>query len=138
MPDAARPGPSELWQQAGGDGERYRQLLRQHGHLLSPGDEGYEEGRAGLPCGWPGKGGDRAGHVAPARYALTVLHRRDPDSGPGTDGEGDPTTGLTVCGLPMGESELWQPVEARDGDPLCPGCENPGAAPAADIQEALL
>ena len=77
-------------------------------------------------------------HTAPARYVLTVLHRQDPDAGPGKDGEGEPTTGRTVCGLPMAESELWQPVEARDGDPLCQGCENPGAAPAADIQEALL
>lgn len=57
-----RPGPRELWQQAGGgtpayDRERYLELLREHGHLLSPGDEGYEEGSRALPCGWePGKG----------------------------------------------------------------------------------
>jgi hypothetical protein len=47
----------ELWHQAGGDGERYRRLMREHGHLLSPGDEGYEEGSRNLPCGWPGKRG---------------------------------------------------------------------------------
>jgi hypothetical protein len=77
-------------------------------------------------------------HVAPARFVLTVLHRQDPDAGPGRDGEGEPTVGQTLCGLLMGESELWRPVEAREGDRLCAGCETPGAAEAADIQEALL
>ncbi len=63
-----------------------------------------------------------AAYVAPARYALTSLHRPDPDGKPGTDGEGEPTTGRTVCGLLMGADELWVPVEARDGDPLCRQC----------------
>lgn len=58
MNEGSRPAPSELWQQAGGDGDRYRELLREHGHLLSPGDEGYEEAPASLPCGWPGKSSD--------------------------------------------------------------------------------
>lgn len=61
MDSTARPGPAELWQQAGGDGERYRQLLRQHGHLLGPGDDGYEEAPAGLPCGWPHGSDDKEG-----------------------------------------------------------------------------
>lgn len=62
-----KPGPRELWQQAGGgtpayDRERYLGLLREHGHLVSPGDEGYEETPRSLPCGWePGKGGDPVG-----------------------------------------------------------------------------
>lgn len=49
------PSPYDLWVQAGEDGDRYRQLLREHGHLLSPGDEGYGEGSRNLPCGWPGR-----------------------------------------------------------------------------------
>jgi hypothetical protein len=53
MPD--RPSPFTLWQQAEGDGERYRELMREHGHLLAPGDEGYDEATDSLPCGWPGK-----------------------------------------------------------------------------------
>lgn len=57
MTGTARPGPMELWHEAGGDGERYRQLMREHGHLLSPGDEGYEQGSRNLPCGWPAKRG---------------------------------------------------------------------------------
>jgi hypothetical protein len=77
-------------------------------------------------------------HVAPARYALGTLHRQDPEATSGTDPEGDPFTGQTVCGLLMGESELWVPVELRATDSLCGGCESPEAAPAADIQEALL
>jgi hypothetical protein len=57
-PEAApKPQPARLWEQAGEDPERYRDLMRQHGHLLAPGDEGYEEGSRSLPCGWePGKG----------------------------------------------------------------------------------
>lgn len=51
---ADRPSAYELWMEAGEDRARYRELLRQHGHLLSPGDEGYEQASATLPCGWPG------------------------------------------------------------------------------------
>jgi hypothetical protein len=57
MTGTARPSPMKLWQEAGGDGERYRELMRQHGHLLSPGDEGYDETSRNLPCGWPGNRG---------------------------------------------------------------------------------
>lgn len=49
----------ELWRQAGGatkdfDRARYLDLMRQHGHLLSPGDAGYGEAPEG-PCGWPAR-----------------------------------------------------------------------------------
>jgi hypothetical protein len=54
--DAKPPAPHELWQQAGGDPETYRGLMRQHGHLLAPGDEGYEDGGRNLSCGWPHRG----------------------------------------------------------------------------------
>lgn len=40
------PSAYELWVQAGGDRDAYRQLLRDHG-LLSPGNA------EPLPCGWP-------------------------------------------------------------------------------------
>ena len=53
MTGTARPSPAELWQQAGGSAGRYRQLLREHGHLLAPGDEGYDDAPGSLPCGWP-------------------------------------------------------------------------------------
>jgi hypothetical protein len=61
MPDestgfADRPSPGLLWLEAGGDDARYRELLREHGLLLSPGDPGYDEAPRTLPCGWqPGK-----------------------------------------------------------------------------------
>jgi hypothetical protein len=48
-----KPSIGQLWNQAGGDGERYRELMREHGYILKPGDEGYEEGVRNLPCGWP-------------------------------------------------------------------------------------
>lgn len=46
-----RPSPGQLWAEAGGDGIRYRALLREHGHLvpLKPGEKAEP-----LPCGWPG------------------------------------------------------------------------------------
>src|SRR5579872_1838085 len=60
-----QPGfsPDELWRQAGGgtdsyDRDRYLDLLREHGHLLSPGDEGYDHAAPDLPCGWPHRGGN--------------------------------------------------------------------------------
>ena len=31
---ADRPSPHELWHQAGGDEERYRRLLEEHGHVV--------------------------------------------------------------------------------------------------------
>lgn len=55
----SRPGPYELlWRQAGGgtkdyDPGRYGDLMHEHGYLLRPGDEGYEEAPRNLPCGWP-------------------------------------------------------------------------------------
>lgn len=48
------PSPAELWQQAGGDPQKYRDLLAEHGHLLRPGDDGYDEAVAKLPCQGPG------------------------------------------------------------------------------------
>ena len=54
-----KPSIERLWQQSGGDGGRYRELMRQHGYILSPGDEGYEDGSRTLPCGWqPGTAAD--------------------------------------------------------------------------------
>lgn len=54
----AEPSVYELWQQAGGespdfDRTRYLDLMHEHGYLLRPGDDGYEEAPKGLPCGWP-------------------------------------------------------------------------------------
>ncbi len=70
----------------------------------------------------------RDAYVAPARYALTALHRQDPDARPGVAADGDPIRGWTVCGLPMTVSALWTAVEARDGDPLCRQCTLAGVA----------
>jgi hypothetical protein len=49
----------DLWVQAGGgtpsyDRQRYLDLLSEHGALLSPGDDGYDDAPRNLPCGWPG------------------------------------------------------------------------------------
>lgn len=56
MADTTKPSPAGLWQQASGDGERYRQLMRELGYVLQPGDERYEQGSRKPPCGWePGK-----------------------------------------------------------------------------------
>ena len=66
-------------------------------------------------------------YVAPARYALTALHRPDPEAPPDMTSL-ERMDGWTVCGLPMLESGLWVPVEARDGDPLCRQCTVAGVA----------
>lgn len=73
-------------------------------------------------------------YVAPARYALTGLHRRDPAIPPVTTGP-DPSNGATLCGLPMLTAELWRPVDGRDGDTLCPGCLPAISRPAEDLAE---
>jgi hypothetical protein len=39
------PSPYELWVEADGDPEKYRALLREHGHLIPGKPEP-------LPCGW--------------------------------------------------------------------------------------
>jgi len=63
--------------------------------------------------------------VAPASKVLTVLHRPDP-SIPAVETGPDPADGATVCGLPMLRAENWLPVERREGDRLCPGCDGAG------------
>ena len=50
-PAPVRPSPFELWQQSGGNRELYLDLMREHGHLLSPGDPGYDESAGLPPCG---------------------------------------------------------------------------------------
>lgn len=52
-----RPTPYELWVQAKENPDDYRRLLREHGHILRPGDAGYDpDAPRTLPCGWsPGK-----------------------------------------------------------------------------------
>jgi hypothetical protein len=57
-----KPDAYDLWVQAGGgtpgySRDRYQELLREHGLILSPGDDGYEQGVRNLPCGWPGRSG---------------------------------------------------------------------------------
>lgn len=66
-------------------------------------------------------------YVAPARRVLTRLHRPDP-AGATDPAAPDPVEGHTRCGLPMLASELWQPVDGKDGETLCTGCLLPGAA----------
>ena len=60
-----KPSPAELWNQAGGDAQRYRDLMVEYGHLLRPGDEGYGEGSRNLACGWPGESVLRLTEPAP-------------------------------------------------------------------------
>src|ERR1039458_4035120 len=69
-------------------------------------------------------------YIAPARYVLTVLHRKDPSIPPLTKGPG-PAEGVTLCGLPLLLAELWRPVDSRDGDQMCEGCMPRGGAQAA-------
>ncbi len=56
--ETPEPSPLDLWRQAGGgtehyDRQRYLDLMREHGMILAPGDEGCGEASADLPCGWP-------------------------------------------------------------------------------------
>jgi len=79
-----------------------------------------------LSAGLRARYGPRPAYVAPATRALTVLHV--PEAGADT-ASGDC---LTVCGLVMAAADLWQPVERRDGDRVCPAC-----AGAQESAEAL-
>ena len=78
-------------------------------------------------------------YVAPARYVLTVLHRRDPDDARSYDpATAEPVDGWTACcGRPMLQSELWQAADRREGDTLCTGSESPESI-TNDVQEVLL
>lgn len=58
-PAAAPKTPHGLWLEAGGgtleySRERYLELLREHGHLIGPGNPGSMSAPGNLPCGWPG------------------------------------------------------------------------------------
>jgi hypothetical protein len=80
-------------------------------------------------------------YVAPARYVLTVLHRKGDAPGQVTElAAAEPVDGWTACGKPMLQSELWRPADGRDGDSLCTGCmpRGTGCAVAADEPEATL
>jgi len=61
-------------------------------------------------------------YIAPARYVLTTLHRIDPGREADLFSGPERIDGYTRCGLPLLESELWMPVDGRDGDLLCTGC----------------
>ena len=79
-------------------------------------------------------------YVAPARYVLTVLHRRgDAPGRPAELAAAEPVDGWTACGRAMLSSELWRPVDGRDGDQMCTGCMPRGSARVAiqEPQEAL-
>jgi hypothetical protein len=62
-------------------------------------------------------------YVAPARWAFTVLHLKDPGvpSRPGGPAQ-EAAEGMTRCGELMKASDLWQLVEREPGDRVCPGC----------------
>ena len=75
------------------------------------------------------------GTVAPARYPLTELHKREVHA---TPGGGAAATGQTVCGKPMLAAELWQEVPWRDGNRLCPGCFPGEPAPKGWVQEPMM
>jgi hypothetical protein len=54
-PDRPEPrlSPAALWEKSGGNRDLYRDLLHRHGHILVPGDEGYDENVPQVPpCGW--------------------------------------------------------------------------------------
>lgn len=53
------PSPAELWHEAGGDPERYRELMREHGCIVpcecachADGSGHCEQCKPRLPCGW--------------------------------------------------------------------------------------
>jgi hypothetical protein len=71
----ANPSPSVLWEQAAGDGQEYRRLMREHGHLIGPGDPGYDPGAPrSLPCGWP-LNASREIPAADPQERMPVWHR---------------------------------------------------------------
>ena len=73
---ADRPTPGQLYNQAAGDTARYLELMREHGYVLKPGDEGYEQGSRTLPCGWPGPQKPEAWCIlGPAPGVVLALHR---------------------------------------------------------------
>jgi hypothetical protein len=82
---------------------------------------------------------EAAVYVAPARYVLTVLHRRGPTPACPPVVAAEALDGWTACGRPMKADELWRAVDSRDGDQLCTGCMLPGSVRAAveDVEVTL-
>jgi hypothetical protein len=81
-------------------------------------------------------------YVAPARFVLTVLHRKGgPPGHPAELATAEPVDGWTVCGRAMLQSESWVAIGFRDGDSVRDEkCSLPGdpLAVAPDEAEATL
>lgn len=97
--------PGRLWVQADEDPERYRALLREHKLILSPGDEGYEQGSRTLPCGYPGPSKPAAEwcihELAPG--TAVAAEDRQPSAAahaPAVPGSGTPGVGADVVAAP--------------------------------------
>lgn len=68
---ASAPSPSQLWHQADGDADRYRQLMVQHGHIVTVSEEDHPYPRC-PECGV--RVAFRACHGAePSALAVVVL-----------------------------------------------------------------
>src|SRR5438132_740739 len=88
--------PYALWVKAGGgtpgyDRERYLDLMREHGHILSPGDDGYEAAaNAAPPRETEGTSRDRDRHCPQGRPAPDHggRHRACAYRGPAASGRG--------------------------------------------------
>lgn len=133
----ARPSPFELWQQADGNAEEYRRLMRHHGHLVPGKPEP-------LPCGWPGRRADdedsRAGATPVAGLGdegvLLELARGRPAT------EAEPSAGVRGT-APGGGSDPSRPGQspccrvgqAGDaGPPSIPLGGGPAQAPVPDAE----
>lgn len=121
------PNMAELWHQAGGDGQKYRDLLHEHGYTLRPGDPGYGDAPRTLPCGWPGPGRESRCEVTELLVSQCGhCTGRTGDEGTGEKRDLGPWFGARYAGkcADCGERFGMQDRIRADGEGgyLCAGC----------------
>jgi hypothetical protein len=69
-------------------------------------------------------------YVAPARRVLDQLHITD---APGIVARGVQPGTVLRCGVVVEADDLWWPVDRRDSDKICAGCEGKPAPVQTDL-----
>lgn len=117
----SKPTPAELWQQADGDAARYRELMREHGHLI-PGTP------RPLPCGWP---------TTEVETALCACGRRPLEHGVADCPCPSARTPDDLCPACSAAFDCWWAAQVAQSETNDDRCERCREAPVADEASGL-